>query len=98
MTRSPGSSDGMSRAGLALAAASARAAAEEKLRRPAAVGAARLPGPRLPPPVRSGRVHIVWAASVRFQSTRSTGSSLRKREPGLCAGAPHADRINARET
>src|SRR3954467_1169769 len=37
-TRSPGSSEGISRAGLALAAASARTAAEEKLRRPAAVG------------------------------------------------------------
>ena len=33
-TRSPGSSEGMSRAGLAFDAASARAAAEEKLRRP----------------------------------------------------------------
>ena len=97
-TRSPGSSDGISRAGLALAAASARAAAAEKLRRPAAVGAERPPyDAREPLPARSGRLHDVWAASVRRQSTRSTGSSSRNRDPGLCAGAPHEERISARE-
>src|SRR5205085_793542 len=56
VTRSPGSSEGTSRAGLAFDAASARAAAEEKLRRPAAVGE---PSPARPPD-RSGRDQAVW--------------------------------------
>jgi len=46
----------------------------------------------------TARFHVVWAASVRRQSTRSTGSSSRKREAGLCEGAPHAERTTARET
>ena len=48
-TRSPGERLGISRAGLALEAASARSAAELKLRRPASVGVPR----RVEPPLRS---------------------------------------------
>ena len=73
----------------------ARAAAEEKLRRPAAVGA---PSRAAELAARSGRPQRVCASAVRRQSTRSTGSSSRKRLAGLCDGAPQAERTMARET
>src|SRR5688500_19712005 len=92
-TRSPGDRLGISRAGLALEAASARRAAELKLRRPASVGVPR----RVEPPLRSLRPQRVCAAAVRRQATRSTGSTYRQRLAGLWLGAPHAERTRARE-
>ena len=41
---------------------------------------------------------MVCAASVRLQSINVVGSSSRKRDAGLCCGAPQAERTTARET
>ncbi len=79
-TRSPGASDGTSRF-WPRASASARIAAVPNRR----VGA---PAVRCGIDGSTGRFHEVCAASVRRQSTRSTGSSSRKREAGLCEGRP----------